>query len=298
MAAQVDSMTRDVAQFLDYLRVEKGLSANTCSAYGSDLALVRAFMDGQGVTRWGDVQVAHLLEFLEDRRSAQRATSTVFRELIALRVFFRYMVAEGHVATDVSSRVESPKLWRLLPDVLSEADVEKLLAAPGTATLIGLRDRAMLELLYATGLRVSELVNLNVRDINFDTGFVRCIGKGRKERIVPVGTPACAAVQAYLAARHAPIAAAPLFVTGRGVPMTRMNFWKRTRLYAKAAGISKKIYPHMLRHSFATHLLAHGADLRVVQEMLGHADISTTQIYTHVDHQRLRNVHKQHHPRG
>jgi integrase/recombinase XerD len=145
---------------------------------------------------------------------------------------------------------------------------------------------------------VSELINLRVRDINFDTGFVRCFGKGRKERIVPVGAPARAAVRAYLDSRMAPIAAAPLFVTARQTPMTRVNFWKRIQLYARAAGIGKKIYPHMLRHSFATHLLTHGADLRVVQEMLGHADISTTQIYTHVDHQRLRNVHRQFHPRA
>jgi integrase/recombinase XerD len=298
MSGPPESLTRPITQFLDYLRVEKGLSAHTCSAYGSDLALLATFLDARGVGRWDAVDVPDLLAFFEDRRAAERAVSTVFRELMALRVFYRYLVAEGDVARDVSARIESPKLWRLLPDVLSEDEVEQLLAAPDTTTQVGLRDKAMLELLYATGLRVSELVNLRVRDLNFDTGFVRCFGKGRKERIVPVGASARAAVQVYLDRRGSPVAAAPLFVTSRQTPMTRVNFWLRVRLYAKRAGIRTRIYPHMLRHSFATHLLTHGADLRVVQEMLGHADISTTQIYTHVDHQRLRTVHREFHPRG
>ncbi|NLF38949.1 tyrosine recombinase, partial [bacterium] len=210
----------------------------------------------------------------------------------------RHLVAGREVKTDVSSRVESPKLWKLLPGVLSEEDVDKLLQAPDAATKLGCRDKAMLELLYATGLRVSELVNLRIRDVNLETGFLRCTGKGSKERIVPVGGHARTAIGQYLDARGPHAGADFLFITGRRKPMSRINFWKRLRRYARAAGISQDVYSHLLRHSFATHLLSRGADLRIVQEMLGHADISTTQIYTHVDHQRLKAIHKSFHPRA
>ena len=236
--------------------------------------------------------------FLQNRLQIHRASSTISRELISIKIFFRYLSAENLIKFDVSSRVESPKLWKLLPDVLTESDVEKLLSAPDVKTNIGLRDKAMLELLYATGLRVSELVSLKIKDLDIDAGFVRCFGKGGKERIVPVGSHARKAVRNYLKTRADTSGSSYLFISNRKTKMTRINFYDRVKFYAKKAGISKKIYPHLLRHSFATHLLSHGADLRVVQEMLGHSDISTTQIYTHVDHQRLKNIHKQFHPRS
>jgi len=227
-----------------------------------------------------------------------RASSTISRELISIKVFFRFLSAENIINYDMSSRVESPKLWKLLPEVLTEYDVEKLLNAPDTNSLIGLRDKAMLELLYATGLRASELVSLKIRNLNNETGFVRCFGKGDKERIVPVGSIAIKAIKKYIETRGEITGNDYLFITNRKTKMTRINFYERVQLYAQKISINKKIYPHLLRHSFATHLLSHGADLRVVQEMLGHSDISTTQIYTHVDHQRLKNIHKQFHPRS
>jgi len=280
------------------VRVERGLAHNTCRAYGSDLTLLIAWLQDRGVTSWQTVAPDHLVSFLEAQRAAGCVTSTVFRKLMAMRIFFRYLAAEGVAATDVSERVEAPALWKLLPDVLGEEDVERLLAAPDVTTRRGRRDKAMLELLYASGLRVSELVSLPIAAVDLIEGFLRCTGKGNKERLVPVGKPACAAIAAYLQERGAVDPSMPLFATSAGRAMTRVNFWKRLRFYGKACGLTKAIYPHLLRHSFATHLLTHGADLRVVQEMLGHADISTTQIYTHVDQQRLKAVHRRFHPRA
>ena len=287
-----------ITQFLSHLTAERGLAANTRAAYRNDLALFAVFLDASRIATWNKVTAQHVLDFLKDRREHQRVASTIFRELIAIRMFFRFLLKEGAVKVDASARVESPKLWKLLPDVLSEEEVERLLLAPDARTKIGCRDKAMLELLYATGLRASELVGLRVRDVNFETGFLRCTGKGDKERIVPVGAPARAAIEEYLARRDGFCHEDALFVTGRRRAMSRVNFWKRVRHYARAAGIARDIYPHLLRHSFATHLLSHGADLRIVQEMLGHADISTTQIYTHVDHQRLKSIHRAFHPRA
>jgi len=287
-----------VRHFLDALRTEKGLAHNTCLAYGNDVGQFAALLQQRGLGAWPAVTPDHILDFLEQRRTAQCAVSTIFRELIALRMLFRFLHAHGLVPADVSERLEAPKLWKLLPDVLAEEDVERLLAAPDVTTGLGRRDKAMLELLYASGLRVSELVTLRAQDVDLEAGFLRCTGKGNKERLVPVGSHARAAIQAYLAQRAGGAGGAPLFVSNRGRAMSRINFWKRIRMYGKACGIAKAIYPHILRHSFATHLLTHGADLRVVQELLGHADISTTQIYTHVDDQRLRAVHSRFHPRA
>ncbi len=291
-------MTQAVRRFIVFLRVQKGLAENTCAAYERDLRLCAAFLEDCGIHAWQDVVPDHIIDFLKHRRELRCAPSTVFRELISLRVLFRFMTAEGMVKADVSARVESPKLWKLLPDVLTEEEIEALLAAPAAPDPLCLRDRAMLELLYASGLRASELVSLKVGDVDLEAGFLRCTGKGNKERLVPVGSKARDAIAAYLATRGAVGRSDHLFVTARKCGMSRVNFWMRIRHYAKVAGIAKAIYPHIVRHSFATHLLTHGADLRVVQEMLGHADISTTQIYTHVDHQRLRNVHRQFHPRA
>jgi len=286
-----------IKKFIDFLRIEKGLAENSCLAYTNDLNLFNNFLAENKVGSWNHVEPDHIIDFLQNRISKNRASSTISRELISIKVFFRFLAAENIIDSDVSSRVESPKLWKLLPDVLNESDVGKLLNAPDDS-LVGLRDKAMLELLYATGLRVSELVSLKIRNIDNETGFVRCFGKGGKERIVPVGSIAIKAIKEYLKTRGEIVGNDYLFITNRKTKMTRINFYDRIQLYAKKACINKKIYPHLLRHSFATHLLSHGADLRVVQEMLGHSDISTTQIYTHVDHQRLKNIHKQFHPRA
>ena len=295
---EVNQMTLAAKRFLDFLRVQKGLASNTCLAYENDLGQFIAFLGERQIHGLADVTPEHIVAFLQGRREKRCAPSTVFRELIALRVFFRHLTAEGELAADVSARVESPKLWKLLPEVLNEEEVESLLAAPDPDDPRCLRDRAMLELLYASGLRVSELVSLTVQDVDLEAGFLRCMGKGSKERIVPVGSKAREAIAAYLATRGVTGRTDPLFVTARNTAMSRVNFWMRIRHHAKRAGIAKAIYPHIVRHSFATHLLTHGADLRVVQEMLGHADISTTQIYTHVDHQRLKAIHRQFHPRA
>jgi len=286
-----------IKKFIDFLRIEKGLAENSCLAYTNDLNLFSNFLAENKVSSWNHVELDNIIDFLQNRISINRASSTISRELISIKVFFRFLAAENIIDSDVSSRVESPKLWKLLPDVLNESDVGKLLNAPDDS-LVGLRDKAMLELLYATGLRVSELISLKIRNIDNETGFVRCFGKGGKERIVPVGSIAIKAIKEYLKTRGEIVGNDYLFITNRKTKMTRINFYERIQLYAKKACINKKIYPHLLRHSFATHLLSHGADLRVVQEMLGHSDISTTQIYTHVDHQRLKNIHKQFHPRA
>lgn len=291
-------MDAALRQFILHLRVERGLARNTCLAYERDLRLFATFLTAHGVTAWEHVTPAHVTDFMAARHAARCSVNTVLRELIAIRVFFRYLTQERLVREDVSARVEAPKVWRLLPHILSEEEVERLLAAPDPHTWRGARDKAMLELLYATGLRVSELVNLRWCDVDLNAGFLRCVGKGGKERLVPVGAPACAALRAYLALRGPGAPHDPLFLTARRTAMTRVNFWKRISHYATQAGIDKSVYPHILRHSFATHLLTHGADLRIVQEMLGHADISTTQRYTHVDHHRLRLIHHQYHPRA
>jgi len=291
-------MLTAIRQFINYLRIERGLATNTCVAYESDLHLFVDFLERRGVRAWPSVTADHIVEFLAERHELKRSVNTVLREFIAVRVFFRFMMQERLVSDDVTTRVEAPKVWRLLPEILSEEEVEQLLAAPDVSTWRGARDKAMLELLYAAGLRVSELVKLRLGDVDVQSGFLRCTGKGGKERLVPVGSHAREALQRYLALRGPGAGTEPLFLTARRCAMTRVNFWKRITWYAKAAGMAKAVYPHIVRHSFATHLLMHGADLRVVQELLGHADISTTQIYTHVDHQRLKSIHRQFHPRA
>jgi len=291
-------MNFEIKQFLNYIRLEKGLAENSCFAYQNDLLLFLEFVKKKSIEKWEEVKAEDIIEFLKERREKNMQSSTVSRELISLRVFFRFLSSETLIKSDICTKIESPKLWKLLPNVLSEEEVKTLINAPEKKTVIGIRDKAMLELLYATGLRVSELVNLKIQNINLETKFLRCFGKGGKERLVPIGSYAVQTIQEYLKTRSKKDPKDFLFITSRKKNMTRENFWKRINHYAKVANLNKKIYPHLLRHSFATHLLSHGADLRVVQEMLGHADISTTQIYTHVDHQRLKNIHKQFHPRG
>jgi integrase/recombinase XerD len=288
----------EIARFLDELWLEAGLSDNTLAAYRRDLTMLRRLLAAPLVSATpADLQTALAACF-----DAGMQARSAARWLSSVRRFYRQAVAAGRLAEDPSAGLRSPRLGRPLPKILSEQDVDRLLAAPDTETLMGLRDRTMLELLYATGLRVSELVALTPSAVNLRQGVVRVIGKGGKERLVPLGEQAVAWLERYQAERGAvPGAAghsAALFPSNRGRAMTRQTFWHAIRKYAAQAGIAAPVSPHVLRHAFATHLVNHGADLRAVQLMLGHADLSTTQIYTHVAQLRLKDVHEKHHPRG
>lgn len=292
-----------IHDYLDYLALERGLSRNTLAAYERDLKDYALFVRG-GAGGEGDDPVASVLEYLRHLQGAGRSAATLARRLAALRSFFGYQEELAGAGTDPTRHLSSPRLARPLPRVLTVEDVEAMLAACHLSDPIGLRDRAILELLYATGLRVSELVALTVDDWDITPPRLRCRGKGDKERLIPVGQAAVQAVERFLATgrgRLAVRAAKPsgaLFVNRRGLGLTRQSVWKLVKKYAGAAGIAHEVTPHTLRHSFATHLLENGADLRSVQEMLGHADISTTQIYTHVSRARLKAVYDRAHPRA
>ena len=288
--------------FLVYVRVEKGLAANSVDGYARDLRRYLDDLAGQGVADWAAVRREHLLAHLDHVRRAGISARSQARALSAIRSLHRLLVLEGLAPADPTEDVDGPRSGRRLPQLLSRDEVDRLLAAPTSRTPAGARDKAMLELLYATGLRVSELVGLSVNDVHLETRMLLARGKGSKERIVPVGAPAAAALRAYLRGPRARLlkgrSSKDLFVTPRGGRMTRQGFWKLLGRYARGAGIARRISPHKLRHSFATHLLAGGADLRAVQAMLGHADISTTQIYTHVEKSHLRRAYDAHHPRA
>src|SRR5215470_6530833 len=293
-----------ISSFLMHVRVEKGLSLNTATAYRRDLAKFHAFAQKRKLSL-ASVSRDDLVDFLAGLYRQKLESRTVARNLVTLRNFFRFAQIQELIATDPSINLESPKIRRSLPGYLRLEEVERLLNQPDAKTALGLRDRAMLEVLYSTGLRVSELVSLRVSDFDSKTGCVRCIGKGDKERVVPVGRKALAMVEKYLReARHELIRAAKgggspaLFVNRRGASLSRVGVWKILSAYGRRAGLRVALTPHMLRHSFATHLLERGADLRSVQLMLGHADISTTQIYTHVVEERLKQIYKAHHPRA
>ncbi len=283
-------------EVLDVLAVERGLSANTVQAYRRDLEDHLRFLVTSGLSHLRQVEEVHLLLYLGTLRRAGLAPASVMRRLSAVRAFYRHLVREEVLRADPTANLPTTRLLRHLPPVLTIAEVERLLAQPDTNTPRGLRDRAMLEVLYATGLRVSELCSLRRGDLNVDRGLVRCVGKGSKERIVPVGAPACAAVRAYLGARRD--AAPALFLGNKGHALTRVAFWRIIARYARQAGLRGPVSPHTLRHSFATHLLEGGADLRTIQELLGHANIATTQIYTHVSVDTLREVYRAYHPRA
>ena len=290
-----------IDRFADALWMENGLSENTLSAYRRDLYRLSAWLKQRHATL-AAAQSADLLGFLAQQYRDGRALRSSARLLSSLRRFYRYLVREGRRNDDPTATIESPKMDRPLPHALSEAEVETLLEAPDTAQPIGLRDRAMLELLYASGLRVSELVGLTHAQVNLRQGVVRVIGKGGKERLVPVGDEALNWLQRYLGEARAPLlkggACEQVFVSRKATPISRQAFWYRLRRYAVEAGIRGTLSPHTLRHAFATHLVNHGADLRVVQMLLGHSDLSTTQIYTHVARERLKQLHRAHHPRG
>lgn len=290
-----------VDEFLDYLTVEKGLSQNTREAYGTDLGKFIAYLEKQGIKDIDRVLRNHITDYLMSEKEKGISPNSLSRNLVSIRMFFRFLVMNNYVEEDATSALDSPKLWKILPEVLSVKEVEQLLKMPNTRTKFGLRDKALIELMYAAGLRVSEAANLSVSDINMDVGFLRCTGKGRKERIVPLGKPAIFALNNYLRKTRAifmkDLLSGNVFLTQQGKSFTRQGIWKLIKGYTRAAGIKRNITPHTLRHSFATHLLSNGADLRVVQELLGHSDITTTQVYTHVDKSRLKAIHKKFHPR-
>lgn len=286
--------------FLDYLAVEKGLAKNSLASYRIDLRHFGHWLLDQKL-QLEDVQRVHIVRYFQSLRTAGIAARSVARALAAIRGLFRFLVAERHLKNDPTENLENPKLWTTLPKSLQPSEVEALLKAPDRGTAEGLRDGAMLELLYATGLRVSELIKVRIDDLVMDAGFLRTMGKGSKERIVPFGDAARDAIVRYMEQARAHFAKAPdphLFLTRRGKPMTRQSFWMKVEKYARLAGVQSHISPHVLRHSFATHLLENGADLRSVQMMLGHSDISTTQIYTHVSRARLQKIYEQYHPRA
>ena len=288
--------------FNDFLLLEQGVSPRTHEAYGRDLARFASFAVARGARAPTDVTARLLRDYIYHLKDLGLAPASIRRNISALRTYFKFLLAEGHVARDPSERLESPKRWRTLPEVLSVAEVDRLLAAPMLEDPLVFRDRALLELAYGAGLRVSEWISISVRDVMFDEGLVRVFGKGSKERLVPIGRRAIGALASYVRELRPRLehgeGRGALFLNARGQPLTRMGAWKILRKYVSRAGIEKHVSPHTLRHSFATHLLEGGADLRAVQEMLGHADISTTQIYTHVDREYLRTVHRQYHPRA
>jgi len=293
-----------ISSFLTHAKVEKGLSANTISAYRRDLVKFEGFAKKRKLLVQ-TVSRDDLVDFLAGLYRDKLESRTVARQLVTLRNFFRWAQTQEIISEDPSIKLESPKIRKSLPGYLRLDEVEKLLNQPDDKTPLGMRDRAMLEVLYSTGLRVSELVSLRVSDLDTKVGCVRCIGKGDKERIVPIGRKALVMVDKYVRearsalVRQAKAVNSPtLFVNRRGVSLSRVGVWKILSAYGRKAGLRQALTPHMLRHSFATHLLERGADLRSVQLMLGHADISTTQIYTHVVEERLKQVYKAHHPRA
>ena len=290
-------------EFCDNLWLEDGLSRNTLDSYRRDLTKLALWLEKQRDTSILQATHADIQGFLAHLVSVQKAKpSSTGRNISSLKRLFRYLLRQGKISTDPTLQIDTPKLPRNLPKSLTEQDVEQLLGAPDTQTPLGMRDRTMFEVLYATGLRVSELVTLRITQVSMDMGVVRVMGKGSKERLVPLGEEALDWLRRYLADGRGVLlgkqVSDALFVTARGEGMTRQMFWYLIKKHARTCGLNKPMSPHTLRHAFATHLLNHGADLRVVQMLLGHADISTTQIYTHVARERLKKLHKDHHPRG
>ena len=288
-------------QFQDFLVLEQGAATNTQLAYRRDLERFATYARVVGATGPDVLTPRALREFVYHLKDLGLAPTSIRRTVSAVRTYYRFLLGEGHVTADPSERLELPQGWRTLPEVLTVAEVERLLAAPSLDDALAFRDRAMLELAYGAGLRVSEWIGLAVKDVHLDDQLVRVFGKGSKERLVPIGRQAIGAVAVYLRELRPRLekglGKGILFLNARGAPLTRMGAWTILRRHVRAAGIEKPVTPHTLRHSFATHLLEGGADLRAVQEMLGHADIATTQLYTHVDREYLRSVHRQYHPR-
>jgi integrase/recombinase XerD len=289
-------------QFSDYLAFERGLSDRTLEAYGRDLGRFIEFLEARGLATPSDVQHTDVRDYVYHLKDSGLAATSIRRAQSAIRTYFSFLLAEGHVESDPSDRLESPRVWRRLPDVLSRTDVERLVESADPDRPLYWRDRAILEFLYATGVRVSELVGLTLAALDLDEGLCVVFGKGSKERLVPVGGPATRATQRYLRDVRPKLdrgkGEGKVFLNAKGRPLTRMSVWILVKDASERAGVRSEVSPHTLRHTFATHLLEGGADLAAVQELLGHADISTTQIYTHVDREYLRDVHRRYHPRG
>ena len=295
-------MEERIDQFLQYLTVEKGLSRNTIEAYHHDLHRFLDYLRAQGIQDVSHVDRFNVRGFLLALNRKRLSTKTVARNLVALRTFFRFLVQEEVLKKGPTETIESPKLGKRLPEILTLQEVEHLLEQPDPTTPLGLRDRAMLEMLYATGMRVSELTQLPIHQVNLEGGYVLLYGKGSKERVVPLGSEAMKWIDLYLNTAREKLArgkgSPTLFLNRSGRKMSRQRFWMSIKAYGRKGGIRKRITPHLLRHSFASHLLERGADLRSVQMMLGHVDISTTQIYTHIAGERLKKIHQRYHPRG
>jgi integrase/recombinase XerD len=295
-------MNQRLDQFLHYLIVEKGLSKNTIEAYGHNLNRFLTHLQKKGIRKLEEIGKLDVKAFLLSLKKQGLSAKTVVRNLVALRTFFKFLTQEGMLEANPVEEIDSPTVAKTLPEILSLKEVEQVLEQPDPQTLLGVRDRAMLELLYATGMRVSELTRLPMNQINLEGGYVLLYGKGSKERLVPLGKEAIQRVAQYLETARGKLAKGKespfLFINRSGRQMSRQHFWKNLKAYGLKAGIRKRITPHLLRHSFASHLLERGADLRSVQMMLGHVDISTTQIYTHVTGERLKKVHERYHPRG
>lgn len=295
-------MDRFLDSFLAYITVEKGLSKNTLESYGRDVGKFLVFLEERGVKSVHEIKYKNILDFLSSFKKHGYSDTTTVRTIVSIKQFFKYLLIEKIIKEDPSSQIQTPKMKKSIPGVISLEDVEKILSCPDEKTPEGVRDLAMLELLYATGIRVSELINLKQNEVNFEMGFIIVYGKGSKERIVPMGAEAQEKLKAYMEKSRPALLkqreCKELFVTRRGKGMSRQGFWKLIKGYALKSNIPKSISPHTLRHSFATHLLERGADLRTIQIMLGHSDISTTQIYTHVENERLKEIHKKYHPRS
>ncbi len=291
-----------VDQFIDYVAAERGLSPHTQAAYRADLNKLVRHLERIRVSTLNAVTRTHLLEFLMALQARGLGANSLARLFVSVKVFFRWLHQEGLLSRNITAVMDSPRLWKTLPGTLSVKEVDRLLAAPEGDAPRALRDRALLETAYATGLRVSELCGLNLDDVHFDAGYLRCTGKGRKERVVPFSEPAGRVLRDYLLRGRPRFTAdssnRTVFLARGGRPLSRKTVWKQVRQYARRAGIVKPLSPHTLRHSFASHLLANGAPLRAIQEMLGHADIATTQMYTHVDASRLKSIHARYHPRA
>jgi len=290
-----------IEMLLNYLSVERGLSRNTIISYRKDLSYYADFLQSRGIDGAGKTSKSEIINFMLYQKDKGLSANSISRRLAAIKVFYRFLLRERILKHDPSSLIDSPKLWKKIPETLSINEVEALLSVPNIRDRQGARDKAILETLYATGMRVSEAVNLKIENVNMDIGFLRCLGKGNKERVIPLGSKAIASIRRYLAFSR-PIFLRnkendALFVNRFGKKLSRQSLWKMIKKYSRQARIKKPMWPHILRHSFATHLLEKGADLRSVQEMLGHANISTTQIYTHVNKDRLKAIHKMFHPR-
>ncbi|MDF9760692.1 integrase/recombinase XerD [Peribacillus simplex] len=297
-------MENQIRDFIHFLTIEKGLAKNTLVSYERDLRSYWSYLkDVETINDWNDSRRVNILHFLVHLKDQGKSSKTVARHIASIRSFHQFLLREKVTDQDPSIHIETPKPERSLPKVLSMEEVEALLEAPKILDEFGLRDKAMLELMYATGMRVSELISMDVGDVHGSMGFVRCVGKGKKERIIPIGQTALSAIEHYMEGARGRLASTKhrtdsLFLNHHGNRLTRQGFWKILKKLVKSAQIEKEITPHTLRHSFATHLLMNGADLRAVQEMLGHADISTTQIYTHITNVRIKDVYSKFHPRA